>query len=127
MPNPPTRHFKGALIPPPHSSLPPAAHSAAAPLRPVAPPPAAAPAHDIERVPRERDVSGSSARAAAIWSPAASIEMEHENERQCERLGGGGGRLEVPFERSQPNRCVACGKSFQNHFSMRQHFQDVRL
>ncbi|XP_076355306.1 zinc finger protein basonuclin-2-like [Tachypleus tridentatus] len=35
--------------------------------------------------------------------------------------------VNVPIDKDNPRRCVACGKTFQNHFSVKTHYQNVHL
>ncbi|XP_022239589.1 zinc finger protein basonuclin-2-like [Limulus polyphemus] len=35
--------------------------------------------------------------------------------------------VDVPIDKENPRRCVACGKTFQNHFSVKTHYQNVHL
>ncbi|XP_076356675.1 zinc finger protein basonuclin-2-like isoform X2 [Tachypleus tridentatus] len=37
------------------------------------------------------------------------------------------GSLDVPVDKENPRRCVACGKIFQNHFGVKTHYQNVHL
>ena len=34
---------------------------------------------------------------------------------------------DVPLDRDNPRRCTACGKTFQNHFGVKTHYQNVHL
>ncbi|XP_050520890.1 zinc finger protein basonuclin-2-like isoform X3 [Daktulosphaira vitifoliae] len=34
---------------------------------------------------------------------------------------------EVPVDKENPRKCVACGKTFPNHFSVKTHYQNVHL
>ena len=68
-----------------------------------------------------------------VTGPIFGRKQEHffEVEKQVTRkiatcvTGRGARSIQVPFDATQPNRCITCQKYFQNHFSMRQHFQDV--
>ncbi|CAG7727834.1 unnamed protein product, partial [Allacma fusca] len=33
----------------------------------------------------------------------------------------------IPIDRENPRRCIACGKVFQNHFGVKTHYQNVHL
>ena len=35
--------------------------------------------------------------------------------------------VNIPSDRENPRRCVECGKTFQNHFSVKIHYQNVHL
>lgn len=35
--------------------------------------------------------------------------------------------LDIPVDKDNPRRCVACGKIFQNHFGVKTHYQNVHL
>jgi len=37
------------------------------------------------------------------------------------------GMLDIPVDKENPRRCVACGKIFQNHFGVKTHYQNVHL
>ncbi|XP_076337515.1 zinc finger protein basonuclin-2-like isoform X2 [Tachypleus tridentatus] len=37
------------------------------------------------------------------------------------------GTIEVPVDKENPRRCIACGKIFQNHFGVKTHYQNVHL
>uniref|UniRef100_A0A5S6QEK7 C2H2-type domain-containing protein n=1 Tax=Trichuris muris TaxID=70415 RepID=A0A5S6QEK7_TRIMR len=39
----------------------------------------------------------------------------------------GGGTIEIPINEKNPRQCSACGKMFQNHFSVKTHYQNVHL
>ena len=35
--------------------------------------------------------------------------------------------IDIPVDKDNPRRCVACGKIFQNHFGVKTHYQNVHL
>ncbi|CAM1297198.1 Uncharacterised protein g1738 [Pycnogonum litorale] len=35
--------------------------------------------------------------------------------------------LDIPVDKENPRRCIACGKIFQNHFGVKTHYQNVHL
>ncbi|KAK7043818.1 Metal ion binding [Halocaridina rubra] len=35
--------------------------------------------------------------------------------------------LDIPIDKENPRRCIACGKIFQNHFGVKTHYQNVHL
>lgn len=35
--------------------------------------------------------------------------------------------VDVPVDKENPRRCIACGKIFQNHFGVKTHYQNVHL
>ena len=35
--------------------------------------------------------------------------------------------LDIPIDKENPRRCIACGKLFQNHFGVKTHYQNVHL
>ncbi|CAL1279995.1 unnamed protein product [Larinioides sclopetarius] len=37
------------------------------------------------------------------------------------------GAVDVPVDKENPRRCIACGKIFQNHFGVKTHYQNVHL
>ncbi|XP_076373635.1 zinc finger protein basonuclin-2-like isoform X2 [Tachypleus tridentatus] len=37
------------------------------------------------------------------------------------------GSLDIPVDKENPRRCIACGKIFQNHFGVKTHYQNVHL
>lgn len=37
------------------------------------------------------------------------------------------GSVDVPVDKENPRRCIACGKIFQNHFGVKTHYQNVHL
>uniref|UniRef100_T1J3T7 C2H2-type domain-containing protein n=1 Tax=Strigamia maritima TaxID=126957 RepID=T1J3T7_STRMM len=37
------------------------------------------------------------------------------------------GNVEIPVDKDNPRRCIACGKIFQNHFGVKTHYQNVHL
>lgn len=37
------------------------------------------------------------------------------------------GSVEIPVDKDNPRRCIACGKIFQNHFGVKTHYQNVHL
>ncbi|XP_074651681.1 zinc finger protein basonuclin-2-like [Tubulanus polymorphus] len=41
--------------------------------------------------------------------------------------GDGKTVFEIPMDKENPRRCVACGKIFQNHFTVKTHYQNVHL
>ncbi|XP_071512951.1 zinc finger protein basonuclin-2-like isoform X1 [Panulirus ornatus] len=45
------------------------------------------------------------------------------------QFGEGGflSSLDIPMDKENPRRCVACGKMFQNHFGVKTHYQNVHL
>ncbi|KAI1301367.1 Zinc finger protein basonuclin-2 [Halotydeus destructor] len=43
------------------------------------------------------------------------------------RDSGMNGPIEIPVDKENPRRCVACGKIFQNHFGVKTHYQNVHL
>nr|XP_053636476.1 zinc finger protein basonuclin-2-like [Cherax quadricarinatus] len=45
------------------------------------------------------------------------------------QFGEGGflSSLDIPIDKENPRRCIACGKMFQNHFGVKTHYQNVHL
>ncbi|XP_037795834.1 zinc finger protein basonuclin-2-like [Penaeus monodon] len=41
--------------------------------------------------------------------------------------GGFLSSLDIPMDKENPRRCIACGKIFQNHFGVKTHYQNVHL
>lgn len=37
------------------------------------------------------------------------------------------GAVDIPVDKENPRRCIACGKIFQNHFGVKTHYQNVHL
>ncbi|XP_076045288.1 zinc finger protein basonuclin-2-like isoform X2 [Oratosquilla oratoria] len=35
--------------------------------------------------------------------------------------------MDIPIDKENPRRCIACGKMFQNHFGVKTHYQNVHL
>ncbi|KAJ0175221.1 hypothetical protein K1T71_009362 [Dendrolimus kikuchii] len=57
-------------------------------------------------------------RLARVRSPSASSDRTEDRELND---------LEIPIDDENPDRCTACGKVFQNHFTLRLHYRNDHL
>ncbi|CAH2049481.1 unnamed protein product, partial [Iphiclides podalirius] len=65
------------------------------------------------------DLHAMEERIARARSPSAS--SEHTDERTDMN------DLEIPIDDENPDRCTACGRTFQNHFTLRMHYRAEHL
>lgn len=77
----------------------------------------------------------SSSSGATLPTSAGDHESLRERENSLMQSGGipsftdnsllGG--MDIPVDKDNPRRCIACGKIFQNHFGVKTHYQNVHL
>ena len=62
-------------------------------------------------------------------SPGDGEDMEEDDGREEDDEVDYQGLLdaEIPMDKDNPRRCVDCGKEFQNHFTVKIHYQNVHL
>ncbi|CAH0725012.1 unnamed protein product, partial [Brenthis ino] len=58
-------------------------------------------------------------RLARARSPSASSDRTDERSEMND--------IEIPIDDENPDRCTACGKIFQNHFTLRMHYRNDHL
>ncbi|OWR52665.1 hypothetical protein KGM_205405 [Danaus plexippus plexippus] len=58
-------------------------------------------------------------RLARVRSPSASSDRTDDRNDVND--------LEIPIDEENPDRCTACGKIFQNHFTLRMHYRNDHL
>ncbi|XP_052868406.1 uncharacterized protein LOC128274299 [Anopheles cruzii] len=71
----------------------------------------------------------SPARSRSSSPAAATHEQDPESDDNVDYCEEGNcfSDPDVPLDRDNPKKCSACGKTFQNHFAVKTHYQNVHL
>ncbi|MPC59479.1 Protein disconnected [Portunus trituberculatus] len=93
-------------------------------------PPNASASLGLQMAPSGNGVSSSSPRPSDRDSERDSNPgSPSEDSDGAFQFGEGGflSSLNIPIDKENPRRCIACGKIFQNHFGVKTHYQNVHL
>ncbi|KFM66676.1 Protein disconnected, partial [Stegodyphus mimosarum] len=98
---------------------------------------ASVPSSNIHEIPRERRslIPSSESQPIPMPMPSTGIGISTNDSdpdgqmsmlpvyRDASMIGA----VDVPVDKENPRRCIACGKIFQNHFGVKTHYQNVHL